>query len=359
MTAGDHTEREAVDRAVLHAAWSAIRPVSLGLACLYALFTVSHLVLLPDDIRVTMAIVAAVTAVALVGIGVFAGRAEGLERLAFPIAFVIVALAWFNSWMHLYLSDDILQTTNLILVMIGASVFIPAAWWFGGVVVLTVVSWAITASSMGAQDTFAHFAFAMVSAIVVGGLFQWVRTRNLREAQRLRLVADVQRKEMELLATHDFLTEVANRRLLLERLDLAMADAKRTGHRVGLLFLDLDGFKGLNDTFGHAFGDEVLVAVARALRSAVRETDLPARLGGDEFAVLLTHLNTSVDLDIASERIQIALSAIEFPDKDVAIEASIGVAIFPDDGETVDAFFDAADADMYRVKRERKEAAAT
>ncbi|NND84374.1 MAG: GGDEF domain-containing protein [Acidimicrobiia bacterium] len=196
----------------------------------------------------------------------------------------------------------------------------------------------------------------MVSALVVASLFSWSRSRSVRENHRLRLISESQREEMELLATHDFLTGVANRRLFIERLELAMADSKRTGDRVGLLSLDLDDFKVMNDTYGHAFGDEVLTAVADRLRGAVRETDLAARLGGDEFGVLLTHLNTSVDLDIASERIHAALATITFPGKDVQVLASIGTAIYPDDAETLDAFFDAADAEMYRIKREHHEA---
>lgn len=352
-TAGDRADRAAIDRAVVHTAWSTIRPVSLGLAPLYALYTVFHLFLLPDDIKGTMALVAGATAVVLLGLALFVGRADGLEHLAFPISFGIVALAWLNSWLHLALTDDILQTTNLILVVIGASVFIPAAWWFGGVAALVVGSWGITVASMGDPEDFVHFAFAMVSAVVVGGLFQWVRTRTLREAQRLRLIADAQRGEMELLATRDALTGVPNRRLLIERLELAIADAKRTGERVGLLFFDLDDFKGINDTFGHTFGDEALTVVATELAGAVRETDLAARVGGDEFAVLLTHLNTAVDLDVATERIGAAFSSIEFPGKEVTIEASIGAAIYPDDADTLDGILDAADAEMYRVKREK------
>jgi diguanylate cyclase (GGDEF)-like protein len=356
VRAGDHTEREAIERAVRGTAWSGIQAVCLGLVGLYGLFAVSHLALLPDGIRTSMAIVAGATSIALLATWTVITRVDGLVRFAFPIAFGIVSLAWFNSWIHLHLSGDILESTNLILVLIGASFFIPSARWFGGAGALVIVSWAVTSSTMRDQDAYGHFVFAMVSALVLAGLIQWVRTRSLNETQQLRLISEAQRKELELLATHDFLTGLANRRLFLERLELAMADSKRTKGRLGLLFLDLDGFKSLNDTFGHAFGDEVLKAAADRLGEAIRETDLAARLGGDEFGVLLTHVHTTVDLDIASERIRMAFAGITFPGKDVVVEASIGTAIYPDDGETVEAFFDAADTEMYRMKRERQAA---
>jgi diguanylate cyclase (GGDEF)-like protein/PAS domain S-box-containing protein len=155
--------------------------------------------------------------------------------------------------------------------------------------------------------------------------------------------------EITHLAFHDPLTGLANRRLFLDRLDHALAQLRRSNGTCAILFIDLDDFKEINDSYGHTAGDALLVEVAVRLRQAVRETDTIARFGGDEFAVLCD----GADIDIAtqaSERIEAELSqAALIESGSVAVVASIGIAIADRDSDA-DALLRQADAAMYAVK---------
>jgi len=151
---------------------------------------------------------------------------------------------------------------------------------------------------------------------------------------------------------HDVLTELPNRLLFQDRLDHALALAERTGRRVGVLFLDLDGFKRVNDSLGHAAGDELLVAVAGRLRCSVRPADTVARFGGDEFAVLLEELPADGDAERAAERLLGELGEpFEIRSRKIVIGASVGVAV----GKSRrDDLVHAADLAMYGAKEDGK-----
>ncbi|GAA4972977.1 diguanylate cyclase domain-containing protein [Kineococcus glutinatus] len=156
------------------------------------------------------------------------------------------------------------------------------------------------------------------------------------------------------LAYHDSLTGLPNRAQALEQLDLELRRRTRSGAGVAVLFCDLDGFKEVNDRFGHSAGDEVLVAVAHRLRSAVRGGDLLARLGGDEFLVLLTGLpadDAGPARRVAGNLHAALVPPLELAGTTVRITTSIGVALCPRDGTDATALLDHADADMYRTKR--------
>lgn len=159
------------------------------------------------------------------------------------------------------------------------------------------------------------------------------------------------KKMLESMALHDALTGLANRAVLFPRLDELLHRARREGTRAGLLYLDLNGFKPVNDRHGHAAGDAVLVEVARRLEAAVRPGDTVARLGGDEFAVLAADISGDEDLAVISNRIHAALSEpILLPDgATVTISSSIGSAVGSPD-TTADQLVRAADIAMYRVK---------
>jgi diguanylate cyclase (GGDEF)-like protein/PAS domain S-box-containing protein len=150
-------------------------------------------------------------------------------------------------------------------------------------------------------------------------------------------------------ADHDPLTGLANRRALERTLEAALARAASRGRSVGVLMLDLDGFKAVNDRHGHAAGDEVLREVARRLRRSVRERDLVARLGGDEFVVVLTDLGAVPD---SVDRVEAAL-AERFPGTGGPLRAAAGVAVFPADGATVADLLAVADREMYAAKASR------
>lgn len=160
--------------------------------------------------------------------------------------------------------------------------------------------------------------------------------------------------EAEHSAALDALTRLANRTALLDRFAQALAQARRHGTRLGLLFVDLDDFKRLNDDHGHAFGDEVLRQVAGRLVSAVREADTVSRYGGDEFLILLAELSQPADAQAVAEKLGAAVSApIELAGQVVRLTASLGAAIYPDDGEDIDTLIAHADAAMYQAKRSR------
>jgi diguanylate cyclase (GGDEF)-like protein len=150
----------------------------------------------------------------------------------------------------------------------------------------------------------------------------------------------------------DAMTELPNRVRLLDRFAQAMATAKRHGGRLALLFLDLNNFKKINDTLGHAFGDELLKLVARRLAGSVREADTVCRHGGDEFVILLTEVTQASDAILIADKVMAALGApSRVGDHVIRLTASIGVSIYPDDGEDAATLIDRADAAMYRAKR--------
>lgn len=153
-------------------------------------------------------------------------------------------------------------------------------------------------------------------------------------------------------ANYDHLTGLANRGLFRDRLEREVENAKRTGLPIALLFLDLDGFKEINDQMGHEAGDELLKQAAHRISSTVRTTDTVARLGGDEFTVILTRLNRLPHLDIVVAGLleQIA-KPFEINGMDVRISASIGITLFPEDASTLDDLIRNADQAMYMAKK--------
>jgi diguanylate cyclase (GGDEF)-like protein/PAS domain S-box-containing protein len=152
-------------------------------------------------------------------------------------------------------------------------------------------------------------------------------------------------------ALHDGLTGLANRSLLVDRLDHALAANARSTREVGLAYLDLDGFKQVNDGAGHAAGDELLVQVASRLRSSVRPGDTVGRLGGDEFAIICTDLGAGMDLSVVADRVLKALrEPFLLPSGAFTISASIGLAI-ADGHSTGEQLLAAADTAMYTAKR--------
>ena len=153
------------------------------------------------------------------------------------------------------------------------------------------------------------------------------------------------------LATHDALTGLPNRLLLADRLEQALALARRAQNRVALLFVDLDGFKTINDSLGHGTGDLILKTVAQRLRSTLRPEDTVARQGGDEFIVILLGLTSIEAVDKVIQKLLAGITApYEIQGHVLYVGASVGVAIFPDDGEDGDTLLKNCDIAMYRAK---------
>lgn len=185
---------------------------------------------------------------------------------------------------------------------------------------------------------------------------------ELSERNRQLEIEVEQRKQMEQemrhLAMHDMLTGLPNRALFMDRLESAHHRAQRHGGMFALVYVDVDRFKEVNDTWGHGAGDAVLIELAARLRGALRENDTVARLGGDEFALVLEELDDISDAHRLMERVTQSLQAPMHYLRDgealtLAIAASIGVAAYPADGAEVDALLHAADQAMYLIKRSR------
>ena len=169
-----------------------------------------------------------------------------------------------------------------------------------------------------------------------------------------RDITDRKRTEEKIrnLAYYDLLTGIPNRILFHDRLQQALAQARRDSLRLGLLYLDLDGFKNVNDTFGHACGDLLLKKVAQRLRLVIREGDTLARLGGDEFIVLLNHVKQAEDMEQVAGKICRQLQEpFELEENQVAIGCSVGMVMFPNDGEDSDTLLRQADRAMYAAKQ--------
>lgn len=172
----------------------------------------------------------------------------------------------------------------------------------------------------------------------------------------IHLFSDITEKkrgeaQLEYLAYHDSLTGLPNRALFNERLAGAIALAQRHNQSIGVLFLDLDGFKQINDTLGHCSGDILLQQVAQRLTQCVRESDVVARLGGDEFVVLLNELSSENSAEGVAQKILRCLrTPFTLASNEIEIGASIGIALFPDHGDDGETLLEKADSAMYLAK---------
>lgn len=202
-----------------------------------------------------------------------------------------------------------------------------------------------------------HAPFGMVAAF-------FARRRELEPAA-IELVEAITRQaaqslarirlqeELAHLAMHDALTGLANRALLREHVDAALADGSSAGEGVAMMFLDLDGFKTINDQLGHTTGDEVLREVAHRLRTAVRDSDVIGRFGGDEFVVLCREIDDARAAQIAERLRAVVEDPIEWLPRGFTVSASVGVVLHSRSGErqpTTDELLHLADEEMYRAK---------
>ena len=163
--------------------------------------------------------------------------------------------------------------------------------------------------------------------------------------------AQAMTKKMSHLAQHDFLTDLPNRILLVDRLNHGIAIAQRHNGKIAVLFLDLDGFKHVNDTFGHMIGDQLLQSVARRLTACVRNSDTVSRQGGDEFVIMLTDDVHEQDIILIAEKILGALAApYNVEHLELQVSASIGIALYPADGQDSEVLIKHADTAMYHAK---------
>jgi diguanylate cyclase (GGDEF)-like protein/PAS domain S-box-containing protein len=178
-----------------------------------------------------------------------------------------------------------------------------------------------------------------------GGVAEIVSvSRDISERRRTE-------EQIEHQAYHDALTGLPNRWLFRDRLTVALAQARRLKKPLGVMFLDLDRFKLVNDTLGHSLGDELLKTVASRLKSALREADSVARMGGDEFTILLADAKSADDAVIVAQKLlEVVAQPMRVEEHDLFITTSAGIAMFPEDGDTAELLLKNADQAMYRAK---------
>ena len=203
-----------------------------------------------------------------------------------------------------------------------------------------------------------------VFRIVVDGKSRWVEAHSRLErdegGQPVSLLGTTQditerrlaEERINYLAHYDALTGLPNRIELEERLKYAISMAKRGNERIALLFVDLDRFKDINDTLGHSFGDALLVQLSGRLRAALREQDVVARMGGDEFIVMLPDTDERGTGQVVQKLLEVVAQPYRVEKYDLNLTASIGIAMYPEDGERLEDLSKNADTAMYRAKQE-------
>lgn len=197
-----------------------------------------------------------------------------------------------------------------------------------------------------------------LSVLVFGLTISWYHSYNQRRLFLYGIIDEMKNVELHeanrqlwAQAHTDPLTGLPNRSLLVDRLTQALASGRREERKVGVLFVDLDKFKPVNDTFGHAAGDRMLQSVATRMGTAVRESDTVARVGGDEFVVVLPSIGSSEDaMNKAAEVIQVVAEPMQHEGTEVVIGCSIGIAVFPDHGKDVTVLQEVADKAVYSAK---------
>jgi len=199
-------------------------------------------------------------------------------------------------------------------------------------------------------------ALAPFAAIAVENALIHVRVEELnRELQGEKEQLERATHQISYLANHDSLTGLPNRRLLFELLRKSFDLARRSGSKVGIIYVDLDDFKPINDKFGHLAGDRALVEISERLQSVLRASDTVARVGGDEFVAVLNHVRGKGDVESAARKVlEVCDAPLEFLGESCRIGASMGIAMFPDDGDSLEALVHCADSAMYTIKHSSK-----
>jgi len=201
--------------------------------------------------------------------------------------------------------------------------------------------------------------FRDLTLISITAIFVLALSSALRKWRELRReIAKHKRTEetIKQLAYHDSLTGLPNRRLFTDRLNMAITHAERNKHKVAMILLDLDQFKGVNDTLGHSVGDELLQVVGGRLVNLLRKNDTVARMGGDEFMLILPAIARQGDAAIVAMKILEAFrEPFVFDEHELRITISIGIAIYPNDGDDAGALVKNADIAMYCAKSQGRD----
>lgn len=186
---------------------------------------------------------------------------------------------------------------------------------------------------------------ALILTMAASAAWQYLQVRRVMQLETRA------KQQIRHLAEHDPLTDLPNRRQLQSKLEMSIAFAKRSGKMVAVMFIDLDGFKAVNDSMGHQTGDELLKEVAQRLRQGTRSSDLVARLGGDEFVVVLSELDSPEDATLLASKLnELIARPISIGGKNIRISTSIGISIYPTNGRSGEELLGKADDAVYQAK---------
>ena len=333
------------DRELEHISRRGIRPIAGGLGLMF-LSGVPAIVLMlpPGPATVVSALAATVVGLFMAGLWIVLGRRQIPPAWGHAAATGIVILVAAYLTLRGNLQPDGQQTTNFMLLVVGAGALILSTRWYALALVTGLIAWASIAIPQWAPGS-GPLAFGLANAAILSTVIHVTRRRaflHLLEA----------RAEVAELALKDDLTGLRNRRAFVEIGAEHVAVARRAGRASTVLFFDVDGLKQINDRLGHAAGDTAHRVVATALQASFREADLIARLGGDEFVVLLPGSSDAADTVLARLDTALANARDAIPGQPLAV--SVGRAVIePDTDEDLPAALERADAAMYarRVRR--------
>ena len=296
-----------------------------------------------------------------------------LQRIGIGVAYVVTA--------HFYslvfqANASIVYIIGAFVISAGGSLFFDSVAGFVvySVFVLTCVAALFSLTDVPAEQLLMLFGgvltFHLISGFLLGARVRTLHELSEERVKRYSLEQEIMQRELDQVKTeaetyrqdahYDQLTQLPNRRLFQAYLEKAYFMAQRRKKTFGVLFLDLDGFKAVNDTYGHDIGDALLVHFGKVFTRALRKSDFPARLGGDEFTAVLTELRGPDDVRVIAERLlEYAQVPIDIDGRQCDIGCSIGFAIQPNDGGTFDAsepseLLRRADLAMYEAKRRGK-----
>ncbi|XOV88606.1 MAG: diguanylate cyclase [Pseudomonadota bacterium] len=285
-------------------------------------------------------------------------------RLAEPGLVLALVVATVIPLAHIHSDADLAPFLPGLCIVILLTQFVGLKFLHGVVASLSLLL-LVTLALLSTDVQLSQLADAMlflIPGLLVAGVAGYASDKQKRELFAHLKRIDAERSAHEQMALHDPLTGLPNRNLLRERMAQSVARARRSHGRFAVLFVDLDDFKSVNDSYGHAVGDRVLKEIAGNLLLQVRGEDTVARLGGDEFVVLSEQVQDTGSARIAAERIAaavakpIVISAGKRADTiHVTVTASIGIALCPNDGDSLEKLINRADEAMYHAKRDGKD----
>jgi diguanylate cyclase (GGDEF)-like protein len=250
------------------------------------------------------------------------------------------------------------NSEQVLILLIIAGVTSGAVPFISSILAASVIYSTVTLIPLAVYCLFLNFHpdILMALATIVYWTFLLVQSRKINAMLANGLLLQFELREaknsLEYSATHDPLTKVANRNLFNKKFEQALQTAKRNSTILALIYLDLDHFKQVNDTYGHAYGDQLLIAFVERLQSIFKHEDMIARLGGDEFTIIIENIQDKAEIDrcvaLLTEK---GAEPIMIKNNKFIIQTSVGISIFPDDGLDFDALLNTADTAMYAAKK--------